>query len=257
MQPYEWLILLAKGALALWFAVTTLRAITTGLHLSPLPATVTYFGHALLPLAAVLSLVAWRGRPRKRIQSLSEASNAARPALQDFDGRIFDLRDAAETTRLVNVSPSPAFEEIIRALASWNPRLGREGRNAHEHRFRDSLHRNLARKLDGGSSRIDPEFPLPAKSGHARKVDLAIDRHFIVEIKKTLRTARQVEDTLNQLLDYARRWEYGPTILALGDAGPTFRADLSSELQRHVARLRNEMPEHQWPVFAVAVGYRS
>ena len=244
----------AKASLFLFIAITTVRAIAEAFGLPSPPAAVMWVGRLSIAAAAICGADAVRQRFfRGTHREPAERGSQVGP-LAHLDGRVLDLRDSMVASEVIDCLGDEHLREILRALSGWNPR---HGRDAHEHRFRDSIHRKLSRELDGGPSRVDSEYPLPARVGHSRVVDLAIDRTVLVEIKKRLRTVREVESALTQVFDYARCWEAGPVILAVGDAGHSFHADLSRALPVHLQRLRHEVPTHRWPVFAVAIGYKA
>lgn len=217
---------------------------------------VSVAGWLLLLLAAALAWTARETDPRAAVSATLPALDAPMDgAAQFLDGRVFDLRDGAEAEMLKREVPDGYLLEALTALGNWNPRV-HGGRGAHEHALRDSLQRSLARRLSDGRARVKKEFPLPATAGFTRRVDIAIDQLTIVELKKSISSRLMAEKALVQVCDYARKWNRGAVILAIADAGPTFRADLADVVSEHVARLSGEPAARRCPVFAVAVGSR-
>jgi hypothetical protein len=117
---------------------------------------------------------------------------------------------------------------FVSVLAEWKPRM-QETEDGYER----SLKRHLQKMLPG--SLVENQKPIKTNDGRPAELDVVVDNSIVIELKKDLRVAAEMDRAIGQLARYASSWHHGPILLLVCETDSSFS---SSPVVQRVNDLR-------------------
>lgn len=152
---------------------------------------------------------------------------------------VLDLRDPTASLD----SLPPLLRPLAATLADWRPR-----HYERETGYESSLVNFLKKRLPG--VRAKQQQPFEAEDGTRGKLDVVIDSTLVIELKRALKAASDVDRAVGQVFKYSASWKAGPVVLLLCEAKQDFA---EQPIIRRLAALR--AAGHA--IFVVAAGRAS